>query len=71
MEMNERIADLRRQAGLTQDELSLRCGFKNIDTVFTIESNNRASLNQIKTIANVLHTTVEYIRNGIEPEFAD
>lgn len=60
--IGERLKRLREAAGLTQDELAKRVGFKSQGGIGNIESGVRGYGAKIVDIARVLNTSPEYLR---------
>lgn len=60
--MNTKIRELRKAAGLTQQQLSERMGLKSISAVAMWETGERTpNLENIKKLAEIFGTTVDYL----------
>ena len=63
--LGTRVKKLRVEKGLTMDEFAKRCGYRNRSTTYMIEAGKQSiSLDQLKTIANVLGVDPYYLYNG-------
>ena len=62
IEIGLRIRKLRKDLGMTQDELAIAVGYKSRSSINKIENGERdITKNQIIEMANALHTTPEYL----------
>ncbi len=60
--VGERIKYLRKRAGLTQEELAQKCGYRSLTTINKIELGiNNVPLSVVEKIANVFDVTPAYI----------
>jgi len=65
-----RIRELRKRAGLSQEELGQRCGVTKW-SVGNWESGDPIQKGNLRTLAEELGSTVEYVLDGVDPEPAD
>jgi len=65
MTMYERIKYLRKQKGMSQEELALKCGYSNRSAIARIERGDRNLIaSKIKVIADALGVTPSYLMDG-------
>lgn len=63
----DRIRKLRKELGLTQEQLAKACGYKTKSAIYNIESGNREmTLPKLRLCAKALNTTPEYLA-GTKP----
>lgn len=70
--VGKRIAGLRKKAKLSQQQLTELMGINKRETLSTIEKGKRSLRgDEIVQLANILHTTSDYILTGVNPEYVN
>ena len=66
-EIGERIKSLRKQLGLSQEELADKADYKNRSSIARIENGTTdIPAEKLRLLADILHTTTFYIETGID-----
>ena len=69
--MGDRVKHLRKQRGLTQEELAIRLGYKSKSSVAHIELGRDIPRSQIVQLAAILDTTPQYLMGWDEKNAPD